>query len=752
MAIDCVHEIVGAGPPIFFIHGIGARRSGWAKVVEALRDRYTCVSYDLRGHGDSPLPKGSSSLEDLVDDLEALRKKLEIEAAHFVGHSLGGMIGPAYARRFPHRVRTLGLLSTAAFRTEDDTRKVKAVVEAMRTNGIAETLPTMHARWFTDAFAAAHPEVVERRMRQVSETDAAVFLNVFDIYAETEMSPWLSEVSAPSLVLTGELDGGCAPRLNEQIARALPNAKLQILPGLKHAITLEAPQEVADALARFLEPQTEAKVADLPATCKRSSAMSANTGQSVTSLFINGQWRAGSSDETIKVLNPATEEVIGTVAKAVRHDLDAAVAAAQQGLAIWSQTSPLDRSRLMRRAASILRERKDDIAGLMTREQGKPLPESTAEIGLAADIIEWFSEEAKRTYGQVIPARATNVRQITIKEPVGVVAAFTPWNFPINQIVRKLSAALAAGCSIIVKGPEETPASPAELIRAFADAGLPAGVANLVFGEPAEISTYLISHPAIRKISFTGSTSVGKQLAALAGREMKRVTMELGGHAPVIIAADADLSKAVSTLGFAKFRNAGQTCISPTRFLVHESLYDRFLEGFVDYARGIAVGDGLTPGTIMGPLANARRVEALERLTADAVANGARLATGGRRIDNKGFYYEPTVLANVPMQARIMNEEPFGPVALINRFDKLDEAIGEANRLPFGLASYAFTRSLETAQELSTRIEAGMLTINHIGLSLPEVPFGGMKDSGYGTEGGSEAIEGYLTTRFVTSA
>jgi len=261
MAIDCAHEIVGAGPAIFFIHGIGARRSGWAKVVEALRDRYTCVSYDLRGHGDSPIPEGRTSLEDLVDDLEALRNGSRIETAHFVGHSLGGMIGPAYARRFPHRVRTLGLLSTAAFRTEDDTRKVKAVVEAMRANGIAETLPTMLARWFTDAFAAANPEVVERRLRQVLETDPAVFLNVFDIYAGTEMGPWLSEVSAPSLVLTGELDGGCSPRLNEQIAQALPNAKLQVLPGLKHAITLEAPQQVADALTRFLETQPEADLA-----------------------------------------------------------------------------------------------------------------------------------------------------------------------------------------------------------------------------------------------------------------------------------------------------------------------------------------------------------------------------------------------------------------------------------------------------------------------------------------------------------
>ena len=322
----------------------------------------------------------------------------------------------------------------------------------------------------------------------------------------------------------------------------------------------------------------------------------------------------------------------------------------------------------------------------------------------------------------------------------------------MNQVVRKLSAALATGCSIIVKAPEETPASPAEMIRCFVDAGVPAGVVNLVFGIPAEISEYLIAHPVIRKLTFTGSTPVGKQLAALAGLHMKRATMELGGHAPVMIFDDADVEKAISVMGMTKLRNAGQVCVSPTRFLVQEGVADRFTEGFTKIMADAKVGNGMDPTTVMGPLANERRIPALEGLINDAVSHGATLKTGGRRIGNKGYFFEPTVLANVPTTARIMNEEPFGPVAIVNRFKTLDEAVTEANRLPFGLASYAFTTSTHTAHVLGQKVEAGMLTINHNGLALPEVPFGGVKDSGYGTEGGSEAVEAYLETRFVTLA
>jgi succinate-semialdehyde dehydrogenase/glutarate-semialdehyde dehydrogenase len=370
----------------------------------------------------------------------------------------------------------------------------------------------------------------------------------------------------------------------------------------------------------------------------------------------------------------------------------------------------------------------------------------------AADIIDWFAEEARRAYGRVVPARAEGIYQLVVKEPVGPVAAFTPWNFPINQVVRKLSAAVATGCSIIVKAPEETPASPAALVRAFVDAGLPNGVVGLVYGVPAEISEYLIPHPVIRKVTFTGSTPIGKHLAALAGAHMKRVTMELGGHAPAIVFDDADLEHAAKTLAAAKFRNAGQVCVSPTRFLVQEKLYEPFVARFTALAQGLQVGDGMAADTQMGPLAHDRRIPWVEGLVADARQKGAEVHTGGERIGNKGYFYQPTVMTGVGRDARMMNEEPFGPLAMIAPFTDLDEVVEEANRLPFGLASYAFTRSARTANAIAARVETGMMTINHLGLALPEVPFGGVKDSGYGSEGGSEAIEAYLNTKFVTQA
>ncbi len=469
-----------------------------------------------------------------------------------------------------------------------------------------------------------------------------------------------------------------------------------------------------------------------------------------TKLHIDGRWRDAAEGRSLAVVNPATGQEIGRVAHASRSDLDEALAAAERGFAIWKRTSAFDRAALMRKAAALLRERAEAIAPVMTQENGKPLAQARAETLAGADIIDWFAGEAPRAYGMVIPARSPDVVQMTLKGPVGPVAAFTPWNFPINQVVRKLSAALAAGCSIIVKAPEETPASPAELIRCFVDAGLPAGVVNLVYGIPAEISEYLIPHPVIRKISFTGSTPVGKQLAALAGLHMKRATMELGGHAPVIVAGDADLDLALTTIVPHKYRNAGQVCVSPTRFLVQESLHATFTERFTEMAKAVKVGNGLDPETQMGPLANPRRIPALEGLIQDAVERGARLTTGGNRIGNEGYFFEPTVLADAPLDSRIMNEEPFGPVAVINRFSTLDEAIAEANRLPFGLSAYAFTRDSAVATRLGNEIEAGMTTINHLGLGLPEVPFGGMKDSGHGTEGGAEALEAYLETRFVS--
>ena len=469
-------------------------------------------------------------------------------------------------------------------------------------------------------------------------------------------------------------------------------------------------------------------------------------------LFIDGAWTASEAGKMLVVINPATGEPAGKVAHAERADLDRALDAVAKGFLVWKKVNPYERSKIMRKAANLLRERAAMIAGLMTIEQGKPTFEAMGETMAGADVIDWFAEESRRAYGRVIPARAEGVYQLVIKEPVGPVAAFTPWNFPINQAVRKVSAALAAGCSVILKGPEETPASCAELVRCFIDAGVPAGVINLLYGIPAEISNYLIPHPTIKKISFTGSTAVGKQLAALAGLHMKRMTMELGGHAPAIVFGDADVDVASKLLATNKYRNAGQVCVSPTRMLVHESVYQRFVDGFVAVAKGIKVGPGDEKGTVMGPLANARRITAMETLVGDAVQKGATLETGGKRIGNKGNFFEPTVLTNVNTDMRVMNEEPFGPLAVIAPFSSFDDVVAEANRLPYGLAAYAYTSSAKTANAVAAAVESGMMSINHHGLALPEVPFGGIKDSGYGSEGGSEAIEAYLNTKFVTQA
>ena len=471
-----------------------------------------------------------------------------------------------------------------------------------------------------------------------------------------------------------------------------------------------------------------------------------------TQLYINGQWTAGATGRVIRVVNPATGAEIGTVACAERADLDRALEAAGRGFSAWRKVSPFERLKLMRKAATLFRDRADAIAPVLTLEQGKPLAEAKQEALAGADIIDWFAEEARRTYGRVIPARGEGVYQLVVKEPVGPVAAFTPWNFPINQVVRKLSAALAAGCSIIVKAPEETPASPAELVRAFADAGIPAGVINLVYGNPAEISSYLIPHPIIRKMSFTGSVAVGKQLAALAGSHMKRTTMELGGHAPVIIFDDADVETAARTMTFMKYRNAGQVCISPTRFLVQEKIYGDFVEKFVAGAKAVKVGNGLDQDTKMGPLANARRQQAIQAHVEDARKHGGKVLAGGYPIGEKGNFFEPTVIIELPTDAMAMNQEPFGPLAIINPFRSFDDAVSEANRLPYGLAAYAWTRSAKTANAIAASVETGMMTVNHLGLALPEVPFGGVKDSGYGSEGGSEAIEAYLNPKFVTQA
>lgn len=469
-----------------------------------------------------------------------------------------------------------------------------------------------------------------------------------------------------------------------------------------------------------------------------------------TQLFIDGQWRDAAGGKSLGVFNPSTGVEIGRVAHASKADLDAALASAQKGFEVWRDIPAFERAKTMRRAAALMRERANDIGVILTQEQGKPLAEARGEAMAAADIIEWFADEGMRVYGRIVPSRNLAVRQLVVKDPVGVVAAFTPWNFPINQVVRKLGAALAAGCAVIVKAPEETPASPAALIKAFADAGVPAGAINLVYGDPAEISGYLIPHPIVRKVTFTGSTPVGKQLAGLAGLHMKRVTMELGGHAPVIVCEDADIALAVKCTAGAKFRNAGQVCISPTRFLVHESVRADFVAALTKHAQGLKVGDGMTEGTQMGPLANSRRVAAMAEFMEDAVQSGAQVMTGGERIGSSGNFFAPTILNDVPLTARIFNDEPFGPVAAVRGFTDLNEAISEANRLAFGLAGYAFTSSLKNAHLMSQRVEVGMLWVNQPATPSAELPFGGIKDSGYGSEGGPEALEACMNTRAIS--
>lgn len=469
-----------------------------------------------------------------------------------------------------------------------------------------------------------------------------------------------------------------------------------------------------------------------------------------TQLFIANQWREASDGRSLAVANPATGAEIARVSRAGIADLEQAVAAAQEGFEAWRNTPAAARAQMMRRAAALLRERVDRIAAIITLEQGKPLAEAKGETVMAAEMIDWFADEALRIYGRIVPSRLAGAQQLVVKDPIGPVVAFTPWNFPINQATRKLAASLAAGCSIILKAAEETPAAASALVQAFSDAGLPPGVVGLVYGDPAEISAYLIAHPVIRLVSFTGSTPVGKQLAALAGKHMKRVTMELGGHAPVIVAEDADIDLAIRAAASTKFRNAGQVCISPTRFLVQESVHREFLAALGKYAQALQVGDGFDASTQMGPLANSRRLEAMIALTEDAVQRGAAVEAGGARLGSSGNFWAPTVLSNVPLDAKVFNDEPFGPIAAVRSFAKLDEAIAEANRLPYGLAAYAFTRSLKNVHMLTQRVEVGMLWINQPPAAWPELPFGGVKDSGYGSDGGPEALDAHLNTRLVS--
>ncbi len=461
-------------------------------------------------------------------------------------------------------------------------------------------------------------------------------------------------------------------------------------------------------------------------------------------LYIDGKWRK--TEDDLPVLNPATEEEIGRLPHAEKNDLDDALTAAAKGFEVWRRVAPAERARVLLRAAAIMRERQEEIATAITAEHGKPIAQARLEVIRGCEFFEWDAGEATRTYGRVIPS-APGVRYIVHHEPIGTVAAFSPWNFPMSQPCRKIASAIAAGCSIIIKAAEETPAGALHIARALDDAGLPAGVLNLVFGTPAEISSHLIRQDQIRLVAFTGSTVVGKHLTALAAQHMKPVLMELGGHAPVIVCEDTDVEAAAISGAVRKMRNAGQVCTSPTRFFVHESIFEAYTDAFVRRAAETVVGNGMEPGVEMGPLANERRIDALTGLVEDALKQGAELKTGGNTIGDRGYFFEPTVLANVPDSAHVMHVEPFGPLAVINPITSLGEGIEKANSVPYGLAAYGFTNRADYVDRMLGGIEAGNLSINTLEASLPETPFGGVKASGFGREGGTEGLHNYMITK-----
>ncbi|CAG9268377.1 NAD-dependent succinate-semialdehyde dehydrogenase [Paraburkholderia caribensis] len=477
-----------------------------------------------------------------------------------------------------------------------------------------------------------------------------------------------------------------------------------------------------------------------------------NTNYDPLYLFIDGEWIAADKRNTAAVVNPATERELGRVPLATSADLDRALAVTQAAFDVWRNTVPADRARILKRAANLIRERVQHIAELMTLEEGKPLAESRDEVLRAADYFEWFAEEARRIDGRVVPSNRPGVQQLVKKQAIGPVAAFTPWNFPAITPARKLSAALAAGCSVIIKPGEESPATALALARALDDAGLPKGVLQVVFGVPDEVSKQLIASPVIRKVTFTGSVPIGRLLSARAAEGVKPITLELGGHGPVLVFDDADVEKAAVEGAANRFRGTGQICISSTRFLIQRGVYDVFVEQFVQAAQALKVGDGSESGTQVGPLANARQLAKMEELVADAVARGAKVLAGGKRIAREGFFFEPTVLADVPMDARVMHEEPFGPIAVLMPFDTLADGLAEANRLPYGLSAYAFTQNARTAIDVADGLEAGMIGINQYRIIATELPFGGMKESGHGSEGGVEGIEYYLTHKFISQA
>ncbi len=467
-------------------------------------------------------------------------------------------------------------------------------------------------------------------------------------------------------------------------------------------------------------------------------------------LFIDGVWKSGEGRDTHKVVNPVTAEGMAEVPYATKADLEEALAASARAWPEWRSTDVETRSGILHKAAALLRERAELIGRTLTQEQGKVLAEAKAEVMGSAQLFDWYAEEIKRDYGRTLVRPAGQLSRV-IRQPVGPTATFSPWNFPVYLLAKKVSAALAAGCPVISRPPHETPGSTTEMFRALADAGIPAGVAQLIHGDSGLVSTTLIASPVIRKVSFTGSTNVGKHLMKLCADSMTRVTMELGGHAPVLIFDDCDLEKTLDMVVTQKFRNAGQVCVSPTRFYVQSGIYEAFVKGFAERTQKVKTGNGLEADTKMGPMANARRPEAVEKLVEDARAKGARVMAGGNR-GNQGFFFQPTLLADVPNEADIMNEEPFGPVAVERPFDTFDEVIEKANRLPFGLAAFAFTENGRRANLLGDAIESGMVGINTFAISTADAPFGGVKDSGFGSEGGKEGLETYQVVKAIHQA
>ncbi|MBU0826168.1 MAG: NAD-dependent succinate-semialdehyde dehydrogenase [Alphaproteobacteria bacterium] len=470
---------------------------------------------------------------------------------------------------------------------------------------------------------------------------------------------------------------------------------------------------------------------------------------SLLTSCIDGEWLPQGNRALRPVINPSTGAILGELPEVMPDDLDRALDAADRGFRTWRSTHVDDRAAILHKTADILRTRVDLIATVIATEQGKPIAQARGEALAGIRFFDIHAEEARRAYGRVL-VRPSGQRATVSYEPVGPSVGFAPWNFPFFNVARKIAPALAAGCSIISKPAEETPASAILIQQALFEAGLPVDASQLVFGDPDLISRHLIASPAIRKISFTGSGPVGKHLMKLAADGMKRTTMELGGHAPVLLFDDADIEKALGLLVPGKFRNSGQVCVSPTRFYVQQGIYDRFAKAFAERtAQSIIMGNPLDNKTVMGPLANSRRPDAVGDLIDDALRHGARALHGGKRVDGKGYFHQPTVLADVPETARIMNEEPFGPVALLRPFAKVDEAIEQANRLPFGLAAYVFTQNLGTAMRASDAIEAGMVGVNTVGLSTGDAPFGGVKESGHGLEDGPEGLKAFMVSKSI---